>query len=189
MGEPKVSKRPPGFTVLSRGEFPSTFVGHCIPIADRLRDILTKVGLRPYIVRLVWTQWTGSVGLRGRGVEENLREQMLLPTPKIAPLSELDASSQVVGDTEIGDLMLTQISGRYSEDFLSGRGSDGAAIPKDQNFFYEIEFPDADGRFPGIRRKFTLSSAPTLRAGGLQWQVQLTKALPNRARGTARPTD
>lgn len=169
-----------GFTILRDNEYAQTLAGKLIPVADQLRDLLTRAGLRPYIVRLVWTQWSG--GQRGYGTEEVVREDQLLPTPKIAPLTSIDAVQYSVGSEEIGEIMLEQISARYTEDYLLGRNEHGDSIPEDQQFYYEIEFPQENGVFPGIRRRFVISGTPSRFAGRFQWQVMLRKAVENRRR-------
>lgn len=166
--------------MLGETEYKDTLAGRLINPVDKLRDLLTRAGLRPYIVRLVWTRW--SAGRRGYGTEEIDREEMLLPTPKIAELSSMDLPQLSIGGEEVGDLFLEQISARYTEDYILGRGPDGDPIPPDQNFYYEIEFPQENGVFPGIRRRFTPSGAPNRSAGGFQWKLMLRKQIADRAR-------
>jgi len=169
-----------GFTVLRDDQYAKTLAGRLIGPVDLLRDLLTRAGLRPYIVRLVWTRW--SEGQRGYGTEEVAREEVLLPTPKIAPLDSLDAQQFSIGAEEIGDIMLEQISARYTEDFILGRNAVGDPIAEDEEFYYEVEFPQENGVFPGIRRRFVLSGAPNRSAGQFQWKVMLRKAVENRQR-------
>lgn len=167
------------FTDLRHGAYNSTLARRLVPVADRLRDLLTKAGLRPYIMRLVWTQW--SEGMRGYGVEEVLRTIDLLPTPKIRNIEELNELVRAEGVDEFGDIKVTQISARYTENFLRGLDENGNAIPDNQNFYYEIEFPDENGNFPGEKRRFTLGSAFALYPGRFGWEVRLTKAIGNRS--------
>ena len=169
-----------GFTVLDRNGFGSTLAGGLIPCVDKLRDLNTKFGVRPYIVRQVFTRWSG--GLRGRGVEEVVLESAVLPTPKVASLDALDSTLISIGNTEYGSLEVSQISGRYTEDYILGRNAFGDQTPADAQFYYEIEFPDENGRFPGIKRRFTVSGTPSYNPGGFQWTVQLTRAAQDRSR-------
>lgn len=169
-----------GFTVLRQGDYAKTLAGSLVPCVDKLRDLLTVAGLRPYIVRLIWTRWSG--GRRGYGTEEVHREEMLLPTPKLAPLTSLDMVQMATGGEETGDVMLEQVSARYTEDFLLGRDELGNAIADDHNFYYEVEFPQANGSFPGTRRRFVVSGTPTRFAGRFQWQIMLRKAVEDRRR-------
>lgn len=173
------------FTVLNtEGAFRRTLAQRLRPTADKLRDLLTRAGLRPYIVRLIWTQWSG--GMRGYGgVEEIFKEEMLLPTPKVVNIESLDSTVQATGIEEFGIVEVTQISGRYTENFLRGLSEAGDEIADDQQFFWEIEYPNENGTFPGIKRRFSLASAPEYQPGKFGWKVKLDKAIENRsANGT-----
>jgi len=157
-----------------------TLARQFIPLADQLRDMLTQFGLRPYKVRIVRVQWSG--GERGIGTSTVVSELVLLPTPLISDLTTLTEIVQPVGLDEIGMVQLSEVSGRFTEDELMGRDSDGSPIPADQEFFYEAEFPRPDGK-PGVRRRFFPRSAPQYDAGGLQWIVRLEKTHEDRGRG------
>lgn len=166
------------FTVLTDGSFADTLAQKLRPVADQMRDLLTQAGLRPYIVRLIWTQW--SEGERGFGVEEVFQEEMLLPTPKVMNVETLDEMVRPMGTEEFGRVEVTQISGRYTENFLRGFDQTGAPVPENQNFYYEIEFPNENGTFPGIKRRFSIASAPQYYPGKFGWAIKLDKAIQNR---------
>jgi len=170
-----------GFTVLSGSNFSRTLAQKLVPCVDCVRDLNTKFGVRPYIVRMVWTRWSG--GERGYGVEDVVREAMVLPTPKVDPMTALDKQTMVVGDEEFGELMLTEVSGRFTEDELSGRTNEGEGVPDDLNFYYEIEFPNQHHE-PGnaTRRRFTLSGTPSYDSMTFQWKFKLMRAGENRLR-------
>lgn len=169
-----------GFAVLKHGEYARTLAHKLVGPANSLRNLLTVFGLRPYVVRLVRTRW--SQGERGWGTEEVVEAIDLLPTPKVESLDTLDNVTQVVGSDEYGSLRVSQINGELTEDQICGRGPQGEPIPESDNFYWEIEFPNPSGMFPGERRRFELSGTPTFEAGKLQWVVQLVRAGENRTR-------
>lgn len=167
------------FTDPTSQQLNKTLARRFIPLADRLRDLMTKFGLRPYKVRIIRVKWSG--GQRGVGAASVVGEVHILPTPLISDLTGLQEIVQPVGLDEIGTILLSEVSGTFTEDDLMGRGSDGSAIAADDEVFYEIEFPRPDGK-ASTRRRFTVNSAPHYYAGKLQWQVRLDKAHEDRDR-------
>jgi hypothetical protein len=150
-----------------------------VSVADSMRDIYTQLGLRTYSVRIIRTGWTG--GRRGVGIEF-IKEQIdILPTPKISSLDEVVEILQPVGLDEVGAINLSEISGRFTEDDLLGRIPNGIPLDKDEQIFYEIEFPRADG-ISGVKRRFIPRSAPYYNASYLQWSVRLEKTREDRGR-------
>lgn len=169
----------PKFTTVTSKQAASTLARKFIPLADSLRDLLTKFGLRSYKVSMVRVRWSG--GARGAGTPTVELEEVMLPTPKLSGLDALTEINQPIGLDELGSIELSQISGRYSEDQLLGFAPGGRDIEPDVEFFYEIEFfPSADG--PSHRRRFNPRSAPTYHAGGLQWSIRLEKGNADRER-------
>ena len=169
-----------GFTSLRGSQYQGTLVGKLIPCVDKIRDLLTVAGLRPYIVRLVYTRW--SDGERGWGTEQVVSETDILPTPFVENLDALDTSVTIVGSEEYGSIRVSQISGRFIEDELVGRLPDGTSIPSDTNFYWEVEFPNKDGQFPGIKRRFEVAGTPTFKPGSFEWVITLVRAGENRTR-------
>jgi hypothetical protein len=155
-----------------------SLIASLAPCIDQLRDVATQLGARPYQVLLVWTRWAG--GERGVGVEEIIRTEALLPTPKIADVAGLSRALQPIGIDEVGSVTVTEISTRYTEDFLLGLGVGGTPIPEDQNFFWEVHYPRPDGG--GVRRRFTPKSAPSYSATRFQWSITLLRASEDRTR-------
>ncbi len=166
------------FTVPQGASIGSSLLASLIPCVDSIRDIATQLGARPYQVMLVWTQWSG--GERGVGIEDVLREELILPTPKIADLTSVSRDLQPVGMDETGSIRVTEISARYTEDYLFGKCGDGSSIPEDQNFYWEVRFPREDGCGP--RRRFFPKSAPSLDATNFQWKISLLKISEDRTR-------
>jgi hypothetical protein len=142
----------------------------------------SRAGLRPYSVTIVRARASGT--RRGDGPTEIVHEWPILPTPKLGDmtgLQEILAPDQL---RETGSLQLTEVSLRYSEDMLLGRGPNGDPIPPDEVVFYEIRFLDGAGRVTQ-RRRFVSSSAPNPDPARAQWTINLTRAPHDRARNGA----
>lgn len=155
-----------------------TLAQRFVPLADQLRDLLTKFGLRPYKVKIVRVHWSG--GERGEGTLTVVSEASILPTPRMQDLNSLTEIVHAVGLEEVGMVRVDEISGRFTEDDLMGRDADGV-IPSDDEVFYEIEFPRLDGR-SSTKRRFYPRSPPQYFAGKLQWSINLEKAHEDRLR-------
>lgn len=165
-------------TVLTPHAYQSTLARRLVPVADRLRNLNTRFGLRPYVVRQVRTRWSG--GEQGVGAEVVEDECALLPTPKVESMDGLSEILQPIGLDENGSLRVTEISGSYSEDDLLGL-VDGKDPEEGQQIYYEIEFMQANGA-PSVRRRFTLAGAPVYKPDEFQWVVTLAKSISNRER-------
>lgn len=151
-------------------------LGRClIPVVDAARDIRTQLGLKPYRVSLVRMKWSG--GRRGIGEPLVVDTFEILPTPDATDLSSLADIVQTIGREEQGSIMLTKISGRYTEDQLRGFDRDGTTIGADENVFWEIEFI-----LGGERRRFVNSSPPSYNPKTFEWTMKLEKAIENRDR-------
>lgn len=169
----------PTFSEVAMNGNPQGIIPSLTGCVDAIRDIKTQLGARQYEVALVWTQWTG--GARGVGEESIVREIVLRPTPEIADISEITRQNTQVGLDEVGQLQVSEISPRFSEDFLLGR-FEGLPLPEDQNFYWEIETPPRpDG--VRIRRRFFPVAVPNLEETRFQWTVALTKASQDREIG------
>lgn len=148
-------------------------------VADELRDLYTSFGLRPYVVRIIRTRWTG--GARGLGEEYVTHQREILPTPRISDLSSLTQVLHPIGLDEHGSIQLSEVSGRYTEDELRGLDSDGTPPAEDEQTYYEVEFPRVDSQ-PGERRRFFLRSAPMYQSDRFQWTLTLERAHEGRDR-------
>jgi len=170
------------FTDLSVTDLHHTLAHELIPVVDEIRDINAQLGIRPYEVSMIKTRWSG--GERGVGVEEVVECRKIMPYPKVSTLNALDTVVQAVGEQEMGQIRVTEISARYSENELLGKQADGSDVPADQDFYWEVRLLAMDGR--GWRRKFTVSAAPSLIMangnGSLEWQVTLMRAIADRTR-------
>jgi len=166
-------------TVLDSRTVGGTLLASLAPTVDCIRDLYTSFGARPYQVSLVWTAWSG--GKRGHGVESVVREEMVLPTPKVSDLTDLSRELSSIGVDEVGSVRVSEISVSYGEDRLLGRGDDGTKIPDDQNFYWEIRAPQSSG--DSVRRRFVPKAAPTKDAMSFQWKISLLKVSEDRTRG------
>ncbi len=151
------------------------------PKVDRLRQLGVRFGARPYRVFLVWTKWSGLQ--RGEGVESEHRRCEILPSPKVQNLDSLTATIAATGTTPTGTIRLTEVSACFSFDQLSGHlfPYQPTKTPDPYDFFYEVV---EDGRHDPreSRRKFRVSSPPSLDAENVQWVVMLERESEDRDR-------
>jgi hypothetical protein len=166
----------PKFSAPSSTDLNKTLARKFIPLADKLRDLMTKFGLRQYEVHVVRSRWSG--GRRGAGQESVVSDVVVLPTPKIMDLTGLQEIANPTGLTEVGSVRVTEISGSYTESQLRGLDTDGTSPNRDEQVFYEIHFILPNGE--AQRRRFLLRSAPFYEAGKLQWSLVLEKAQEDR---------
>jgi len=97
----------------------------------------------------------------------------------------MGALSEIVtplGLDEFGSILVSEVSGSYTEDFLRGHDSEGRPPSIDEQFYYEIEFPPACVGGEGDRRRFFMSAAPMFFAGQFQWNLKLERARADRGR-------
>lgn len=133
-----------------------------------------------------------------------LAEIELLPTPLVGSLAGISKDMDAMGLTERGGLVVSQISMRYSEDFLMGvidpfRSEDPNlpdALRPGIDFWWEIQENRPAGFIsPGYlgctdaihtrrqpRRRFHVSGTPEREPDRFQWSVELTRADGERGR-------
>ena len=151
-----------------------------IPTADIIRNLYTQFGLRPYNINLVRTRW--STGFRSRATELVVSSTPLLPTPRVSDMSAVTEIVTPIGLDEFGEILLSEVSGAYTEDELRGANKYGDPVAHSDNFYYEIEFPPPCTGQEGERRRFTLRGAPMYFADRFQWNIRLTRQREDRAR-------
>jgi hypothetical protein len=165
----------PKYAQLSGMDLSKTLGRQLIGVADNLRNLLTLFGMRPYEVHIVRTRWSG--GERGIGQEFVISDTPILPTPLISSLDGITRIVNSVGIDEQGTVKLSEVSGRYSENFLSGQDYEGNPQDGDTQWFYEVQFPTpgtvADG---APRRRFFPSSSPTYNPSKFEWTLTLTRS-------------
>lgn len=166
------------FTEVSTRQAKRTLARRFVPLADNLRDLLTRFGLRSYRVLAVKIAWSGS--RRGYGTPTVISEEPVLPTPKLTPVSALDQIIQPVGGQEVGSIEMSQVSGRFTEEQILGLEEDGTPLPPNVEFFYEVEFFPHEG--PSLKRRFVPKAPPAYQPGRLQWTVRLERSFDNRER-------
>ena len=187
----------------------STLAHRKTKIADRLRQLNTRFGLRSRRVFLVWTKWTGKE--RGEGQEQQYARRELLPTPKVSDATAVRRNPRMIGIMPEGGLRLTEVSaGAYTRDNLLGTvipapGADqeaprpvpGPAVAREQgepvsdplvDFFYEV-VEDGRGDDPAKRQRFRPLAEPWRREGGLCWEVDLERADQDEHRDQTTPAD
>lgn len=168
------------------------------PRADRLRQLNTRFGLRPYRCFLVWTKWSG--GERGAGEETVLPGGRieLLPTPKVRSLDNVAAQFFSGGVLPVGSLRVTEISALYTRDQLAGlavpnhdfteenvpprpRSAEDlpkrpsvTSLPQPFDFYWEV-VEDGRGDDPAVRSKFRLAAWPNRNPGGVQWECLIER--------------
>lgn len=164
------------------------------PRVDRLRQIETRFGVRPYRVFLTWTRATGQQ--RGDGDTNVIARVEILPTPRVNDLTAQARRPWSGGQLPEGALGVDRISATFTADNLSGlvipsehRGSSrrrpqgerigGTEIVPtgdDQvDFFYEV-VEDGRGDSPARRARFRLFAEPYRDASSIQWRVTLEPA-------------
>ena len=161
-------------------ELSNTLAQRLIPVADNIRNLFTRFGLRTYKVRIVRVRW--SDGRRGRGVPQVVAEKDILPTPLVQDLSGITEILNPIGLDEVGTITVSEISGRFTDDELRFLAEDGEPPGPDEEVFYEIEFPDPDGNRDSVKRRFLLRGAPYYNAGRFQWQIRLERVNEDRSR-------
>lgn len=139
---------------------------------DRIRQIATNLGIRPYRVFLTWVKWSGSSS--GEGDASVYDRKELLPTPRVQNIDSIARSFFSAGALAVGQIRVDMISVGYTEDQLSGRKSGDEELPEDVDFFYEI-VEDGRGDNPARRTKYRLSTQPFRKAGSVYWVVNLER--------------
>lgn len=140
--------------------------------ADRLRQIATKFGLRPYRVFLVWTRWTG--GEHGAGVERELRRVELLPSPAVRTSVQRTLLNPGVFPT--GTVSVSKVSATYQGAMLTGEqppaGQPGEGLSKPWDFFYELRTDGRQGDSP-VSKRYRLADDPSMLPGNMEWVFAL----------------
>lgn len=157
-----------------------TLARSLVSVADNIRNLYASFGLRPYVVRIIKTRWSG--GRRGVGAESVVSDVPLLPVPLISDMASISEVNTASGVDEFGSLVVSQISGSYTEGFLRGQDDQGRPVAVDEQFYWEIEFPPPCAGADGDRRRFVVSGAPMYKSDAFQWSVRLEKARMDRAR-------
>lgn len=154
--------------------YKDSMLGELFECVDYIRQIPVDLGARPYRVFLVWTRWSGED--RGEGVESLVREEEILPVPKVQEISSVQLQLLDIGTDEQGSLQISQISPRYTENQLLGRHQDGSGVSRNETFSWEVRLDKGDVSDLKKRRRFMIKGVPSFKADSLQWTVNLIRA-------------
>jgi hypothetical protein len=144
-------------------------------LADRLRQLNTRFGLRSKRVFLVWSRFSGEE--RGEGAERVIARVEILPTPKIADLTAVSLNPFTVGTFPVGSLRISEISATFTADELTGRKVPGQAkrlVEEPVDFFFEV-VEDGRGDDPAERQRYRMLGQPDRREGAVSWTVVLER--------------
>ena len=170
-----------GFDDPTKINLGNTLAQKLIPVADNIRNLFTRFGLRTYKVRIVRVRW--SAGRRFKGVPSVVEELDIMPTPLVQDLTTLTEIASPIGLDEAGVIVVSEISGEYTDDQLRSLSKEGEPPGPDEEVFYEIEYPQPNGpSTTNERRRFFLRGAPYYAAGRFQWSVRLEKTNEDRSR-------
>lgn len=156
-----------------------------VPVVDKIRQLNTSFGIRPYRIFLVHMQYPGQRIGDGAPVEISRKE--ILPTPKIIGMGSTSEVLRPFGLTEEGSIRVAQISPKYTEDDLMGRTPDlqDPAMPRtggrNQIFFWEV-VERRPSTPPSVPRRYVPSAVPELGRDNFEWTIGLTKATFDRSR-------
>lgn len=183
-------RQPTSIRPLRPGEAGRSLASRLAPVADRVRQINTRMGTRPYRVFLNWTRWGGEE--RGQGYERLMQRAEILPTPLVQSLDNVLFSPWHAGILQSGSLKLSEVSVvAYGEDVLRGLdqklipGLDlcggNPGIPEPWDFFYEVVEDGRAGSMPD-RPRFRLANVPFRNAEKMQWELTLERTDRQRKR-------
>jgi len=143
---------------------------------NRVRQIATDLGVRPYRVFLVWTTFDGEE--RGEGSEYELARVEILPTPKIGELTSLGMNPYSQGFASTGSLRLEKISAGFTQPQLMGLEVPGRGqlqnMSNNVDFWYEMREDGRGGDQP-VPLRYRLASSPYRAAGKVSWSVMLER--------------
>lgn len=141
---------------------------------DKVRQLATLLGARPYRVFLVHEAWTGEE--RGEGERKEVRRVEILPTPRVANLDALTRNPFRAGVFPVGTLRIDEISTSYREDQLVGIDYPKAGedeVPGNVEFCWELV---PDGRDGDVRpQRYRLGTQPNFAADNVMWEVVLER--------------
>ncbi len=171
-----------GIRPLTRLEARASLASRLGRVADRARQVATRLGARPYRMWMVWARWTGA--RRGEGRFEVLREMEVLPTPKVATLDSVTFSIFHAGTVPEGSIKVSELSVRYTFDELQGHMVPELhedVIPAPYEFFYEVR-EDGRGDAEPVRQRYSVMSYPFRDAENAQWTMLLQRVSEPRNR-------
>jgi hypothetical protein len=153
----------------------NSLVGKLVNTADTVRGLYARFGVAGYRVYMVHARWSGRA--RGDGTPTVISEVELLPTPMLKV--NRNRPVRPGGTIDEGDIQATGVSLTYTEDTLLGKGTGGAPIDSNVDFYWELRtfFQGEDRRI-----RCSVDKTPTLDLPNCQWVVNLFTQRPNRNR-------
>jgi len=154
---------------------PRTLVEDLGDVVDDIRQIASDLGARPHTYHSITVRWSG--GDIGRGEAEVIRDVAIVPTPRTEPVGYLDRSLLEAGVIERGDVVLTGVSPRLTEDEIDTLCGNVVDAPGYETFVEQrMDVRDGSTR----RRRFVAAKAPERRTS--DWRIVLRRADGDRAR-------
>lgn len=143
-------------------------------LADRLRQLNTRFGLRSKRCFLVWTKFTGEE--RGEGDEKILARVEILPTPKVGDLTSLTLNPFTAGTFPVGSVRIQEISLSFTYDELMGTKVPGQDKPIADpiDFFWEL-VEDGRGDAKPERARYRVLGTPVRNESEVMWEVILER--------------
>jgi len=159
---------------------PCNFIEGLGPCVDSIRQIATDLGARPYTVHSVKVTWSG--GEVGRGEATVTSDQAILPTPLVRQVGSMSREQTDAGSAERGDVILTGVSPRYTEDEIEQLF--GVDEQPGVERFIEVRIDSRDGQ--AKRRRFVLGAPPERRPTFADWRIKLARQDSDRRRDGSR---
>lgn len=140
------------------------------PLADRMRRLEGRFGLRHHVVSRVWRRWGGA--RRGEGSVQYLLDEVLDPAPIVEDVAAQYGTHyelQPGGRVEVGDVIVRQVSLTYTEGDLTGP----APLAPTDEWYFRV----AEGHGQEIRTMFyVLAGVPVPdRLKTMGWIMQLRR--------------
>ena len=156
---------------LSPQEAAHTLAHRFVRRADRLRQLATRFGIRPYRAFLVWSKSDGAEF--GAGRTREVRRVEVLPTPKVRP--NLMRTLLSGGIVPTGSVELTEVTASLTYGELTGRTlpvSGEVSVPPPYEFHWELvdDGRGGDDPRPVLYRPF---GEPVREPGNVHWKLTL----------------
>jgi len=154
-------------------------------VADKVRQVATNLGARPYRVFLVWTVASGEE--RGEGTTKEIKRLEILPTPRVKSLDNVTFNPYHAGVFPLGAIQVDEVTTSLTEDDLRGLTVPKVEdqIPERFDFYYEVVEDGRAGPDVKVRpQSYRLLGQPFLDAENVSWVLRL-----ERISGDAAPRD
>ncbi len=153
-----------------------TVVGRLGRVADKVRQVATNLGARPYRCFLVWTVASGEE--RGEGTTKEIKRLEILPTPRIKNLDAVTFNPYHAGVFPLGAIQVDEVTTSLTEDDLRGLTVPVVedVVPERYDFYYEVVEDGRAGPDVQVRpQSYRLLGQPFLDAENVQWVIRLER--------------